>query len=133
MPPPLPSDFAWHPPSYLGGDVEARCLIVGDRWGTEVALISTCADGVTWHVAINRHLDWRRRGHGYHRDRGFAMRMVERWAAAHAARLRAEAALRHGQVGGVRWGVDRPSNGLRTAFRWPGEASRAADQTMCRG
>lgn len=114
-PPPLPPDFAWHPPSYLGGNVEARCLIIGDRWGTEVALVSTCADGVTWHVTTNRHLDWPRRGHGYHRERRVAMRMVERWAAVHAPRLRAEAAAKQGPRIGVRYGVERSSTGLQTA------------------
>jgi hypothetical protein len=113
--PPLPPDFAWHPLSYLGAPAEARSLVIGDRWGVEVALVSTCADGVTWHVTSNRHLDWPRRGHGYHRDRGYALRMVERWAVAHAGRLRAEAAVRRGQMGGVRWGVDRPSTGLQAA------------------
>jgi hypothetical protein len=113
--PSLPSDFAWHPPAYLGGRADARCLVIGDRWGTEVALVSTCADGVTWHVTSNRHLDWPRRGHGYHRNRAYAMRMVERWAVANAARLRAEAAVKRTQMGGVRWGVTGPSTGLQTA------------------
>lgn len=86
----LPPDFAWYPPPYTRADEATRCLVVGGRLGVEVALVGPRVDGRTWLATVNRHLDWKHRGRGIHATRDEAMRMVSRWATAHAERLRAE-------------------------------------------
>ena len=83
----LPDGFTWHLRDAFMGRGAGLALKVGGPWGVEVALVKPRADGVTWLADVNRHRDWRQRPHGVHATERGALRMVERWAEAHAARL----------------------------------------------
>jgi hypothetical protein len=71
-----------------------------DRWGKDwlrcgrqiVASVSETAIRGTWIANVNRHGDVASCPYAYFRNRGAAMRSVERWAGAHADRLRHEVA-----------------------------------------
>lgn len=84
--------MAWQPRDYSRSDPAERSLVVvGPLGRVEVALVNRRADGVTWLATTNRHLPWDRRRSGVHATRAHAVRMLSRWAAAHAGRLLAEA------------------------------------------
>jgi hypothetical protein len=83
------------PQRYARADERNRSLILGEGWGVEVALVNVRADGTTWLATVNRHRTSHvgvRTGHGIHQSRDAAMRMLTRWAWAHADRLRREVA-----------------------------------------
>lgn len=80
----LPPDFEWEPTNRWRQDW-LRC---GRRI---VAGVSRTAIHATWIACVNRHDDTAiSYPHAYFRSREAAMRSVERWACAHAPRLRRE-------------------------------------------
>lgn len=81
----LPPDFTWDPT---------------DRWGKDwlkcghkiVASVGQTAIQGVWIANVNRHDEVASCPYAYFRKRRAAMRSVERWACAHAERLRHEIA-----------------------------------------
>ncbi|KTF39570.1 hypothetical protein [Xanthomonas translucens] len=83
----LPDDFKWDPTDQWGKDW-LKCS------GKILAGVSQTVfpDG-RWIANVNRHAETTaKRPYAYFRSRTAAMRSVERWACAHAARLRHEVA-----------------------------------------
>ncbi|UYB51139.1 hypothetical protein OCJ37_14210 [Xanthomonas sp. AM6] len=82
----LPDDFAWDPTNRWGQDW-LKCA------GKIVAGVSQTAIRGRWIANVNRHdentISY---PHAYFRSRSAAMRSVDRWASAHAERLRWEVA-----------------------------------------
>ncbi|WP_185825409.1 hypothetical protein [Xanthomonas sp. SI] len=82
----LPDEFAWDTTNQWGQDW-LKCA------GRIVAGVSQTAIRGVWIANVNRHDEnVTSHPHAYFRSRRAAMRSVERWASAHASRLRCEIA-----------------------------------------
>lgn len=83
----LPDDIAWDPTDQWGRD----WLRLGRKIVAGVS--NTVFEDGRWIARVNRHDEnTASYPHAYFRKRGAAMRSVERWACAHAERLRREVA-----------------------------------------
>lgn len=81
----LPPDFEWEPTNRWGQD----WLLCGRKIVAGVSK-TVFPDG-RWIANVNGHYErMTKHSHAYFRSREAAMRSVERWACAHASRLRHE-------------------------------------------
>lgn len=105
----LPNGFEW-----FTDEFDRRLLCVGGRYGTEIARVGRRADGTSWLLTVNRHLEWERRPWAVMPSAASAQRSVSRWAMARQHQIRADLAIQAARPPGP-WGVRYAAVGFHAA------------------